>query len=199
MKKRTLIIVAIVLLASGIFAAQMTMIRADGVSKTGSSEDPLVTKSYVDQLLSGKAPSQTQTNGTVNNASSSPSLTEITKLINDEVTKRLANQGSSTSNPTGSPTSSITIVNLTNSQTLFAGEGAEFIVRTGKVNIVSTDGDGVPDVTAGKDLQPNAPVELNHLLVFPREGRGIKPDAKNVGDIYVMIRGNYLLVDNDKK
>jgi len=40
---------------------------------------------------------------------------------------------------------------------------------------------------------------LNHLLMFPRDGRGIQPDPKNSDktDIYVMMKGNYLLMNSD--
>jgi hypothetical protein len=199
MKNRSMIMIAAVVLAAGYFIGQMTTTRADGVNQIATAEDPLVTKSYVDQVLKGHVPTNPNSSASTGASGSvGPSLDEIEKLVSSEVEKRFKQQAPNSS-PSSTATSSITIVNLSNSQTLFAGEGAEFIVRTGKVNIVSTDGNGVPDVTAGKDLQPNAPVELNHLLVFPREGRGIKPDAKNVGDIYVMIRGNYLIVENDKK
>jgi hypothetical protein len=193
MKKRYLLIIMSTLLATGYFAGQRTVTQADGINQAGSAEDPLVTKSYVDQILKGHVPSGTGSSATV------PSMDDISKYIASELDKRMQSLPSPTPNvPSPSAPAAITVVNLKPNQTLFAGEGAEFIVRTGKVTVVSTDGNGVPDVTAGKDLPAGTVVELNHLLVFPREGRGIKPDPKTTGDTYVMIRGNYLLVDGDK-
>ncbi|MNC82636.1 hypothetical protein D3C75_1362220 [compost metagenome] len=51
-------------------------------------------------------------------------------------------------------------------------------------------------MTSGKDLAAGKTVELNHLLVFPRDGRGIKPAAKTE-PIYVMVRGGYLIQNAD--
>lgn len=138
--------------------------------QTGSVNDPLITKSYLDQQLA------------------------------DLVAKEIAKQGGSgaqnPTTPSTDSTSAIKVVQLQTGQTLFAKAGAEFIVRTGKTVAVSTDGDGIPDVTSGKDLAAGSAVELNHLLVFPRDGRGVKPAAKTDA-IYVMVRGGYVIQNAD--
>ncbi|UJF33241.1 hypothetical protein [Paenibacillus hexagrammi] len=147
----------------------------------GSSSDPVITKSYFDQNTLSEA--------------------KVQALIEDALAKNVSSQqgsSSTTTTPTTSATAaSITVIQLKADQTLYAGAGAEFIVRTGKTVAVSNDGDGVPDVTAGKDIASGSAVELNHLLIFPREGRGIKPAPKNTADIYIMVRGSYLLLNAD--
>jgi hypothetical protein len=144
----------------------------------GSVDDPVITKSYFDRNT----------------------LTEekVKQLISAANTSQGNTGGSSTGNgATPSGSLAITVIQLKASQTLYAGAGAEFIVRTGKVLAVSNDENGIPDVTGGKDLPAGIEVALNHLLIFPTEGRGIKPSPKNTADIFVMVRGSYLLLNAD--
>ncbi|WP_246302893.1 hypothetical protein [Paenibacillus plantarum] len=110
-----------------------------------------------------------------------------------------ANAGGSNGGTSTTPTAAanMKVVQLENGQTLYAGAGAEFIVRSGKVLAVSNDENGIPDVTGGKDLPAGTEVALNHLLIFPTEGRGIKPSPKNDTSIYVMVRGGFLILNAD--
>jgi len=152
---------------------------ADAPSQPGTANDPLVTKSYVDEL--------------------------VQKKVAEEVAKIKGGITAPTSTPTPTPTpvttpgesEGVTVIELKAGQILYAAAGAEFIVRTGKTLIVSSDDNGVPDVTSGKDIAPNGTIETNHLLIFPREGRGIKPDPKNKDGIFVMVKGNYILQNAD--
>lgn len=79
---------------------------------------------------------------------------------------------------------------------LVGGEGAFVIVRNGDVVAFNTDGNGIPDLTAGVDIQNGQKVEPNHLLLFPREGtRGIAPGPKQTGDVWVVVQGRYTIVE----
>ena len=78
--------------------------------------------------------------------------------------------------------------------TLVGGAGAEIILRSGEATAIghldSASGieNGVSDVTAGTDLMTGMKVELNHLLITPRDdGRGLRADTV----IWVMVRGTY--------
>lgn len=148
----------------------------------GSAKDPVVTKSYFDQ--------------------NSLTQDQVKQLIASAIAN-LSSGGTGTGSSSGSNTvtspnsTALTVVELTTGQTLYAGAGTEFIVRTGKTVAISSDEEGIPDVTSGKDIQPGAAIENNHLLIFPKDTRGIKPEAKNTTEIYVMVRGNYLLLNAD--
>ncbi|KIL40639.1 hypothetical protein SD70_12020 [Gordoniibacillus kamchatkensis] len=147
-----------------------SLVKADSANTTqGTVNDPLVTKSYVDSLLKGAG----------------------------QATQPQQPTTPSTPAPTPSTATGITVVQLKNGQTLYAAAGSELLVRTGKTVAVSIDENGIPDATAGKDLAPGAAVENNHLLIFPREGRGVKAAPKNTQDIYIMVRGSYSVVNED--
>lgn len=146
----------------------------------GSSTDPVITKSYFDQNTLSEA--------------------KVKELVASAIAANAGGSqpGSGSNGGTGSSTpATMKVVQLQNGQTLYAGAGAEFIVRTGRVLAVSNDENGIPDVTGGKDLPAGTEVALNHLLIFPTEGRGIKSSSKNTADIFVMVRGSYLLLNAD--
>lgn len=202
---------------TGVYIGQAAIIsNADGAAQPGTAEDPLVTKSYLDEQLKkitgGQWTGSTgtggngQTSGQPGNNGSTISEARIQELITAEINKlKQELQNGTNSNGGGTavqpPISTGTaptleVIKLEASQVLYAGAGAEVIVRTGKTVAVSSD-DGIPDVTSGKDIPAGAAVENNHLLIFPREGRGIKPDPKNKDEIYVMVRGSYILLKED--
>jgi len=174
MKKKIILTLCFSIIAL-LFLTQVISV-ADAPSQPGTANDPLVTKSYVDEL--------------------------IQKKVAEEVAKIKGGITAPTPTPTpvttpGTSSEGVTVIELKAGQTLYAAAGAEFIVRTGKTLIVSSDDNGVPDVTSGKDIAPNGSIETNHLLIFPREGRGIKPDPKNKDAIFVMVKGNYILQSAD--
>ncbi|MEJ8544120.1 hypothetical protein [Brevibacillus borstelensis] len=154
MKKATKGILAIAIVGMGVFASQA---MADGVSGVpGSADDPVVTKSYVDQ----------------------------------QIQKALGGGGGG-----GTVSPGLTVVELSPGRTLYGFEGTEFIVRTGKVQAVAGDkGDGLTDITEGKDLRGGAQVAANHLLLIARsDNRGLRLHAGYNGVAHIMVRGKYEL------
>lgn len=154
MKKSTKTIAAATVIAVTVFAGQAW---ADwyGSAAPGSVDDPVVTKSYVDQKIQqalGASPS-----------------------------------------PSSSPGSGLVVEELKTGDTLYGFAGTEFIVRTGKVIAVAgINGDGLTDLTAGRDLPAGAEVEPNHLLLIPRsDSRGLRVAEDSPGSAYVIVRGSY--------
>lgn len=158
-KRYTKIFWIVVLFGSGLWIGSMFTSNADGwvdPNMPGTANDPIVTKSYVDQAI-------------------------------------LAAGGGGGGDGGGSL--KLVVVELTLGQKLFGGEGAEFIVRTGKAIAFSGDASGIPDLTGAKDLIAGTAIPLNHHLLFPREGRGIEVDPKEKNTIFVMVRGPYRHMD----
>lgn len=156
-------IISIALITSLSFVA---VAKADA-PVPGSIDDPVITKSYVDQKIKEEVAKALGNGGSINNGS--------------------GNTGGSASD------GAFETVQLEKGKTLMANAGTEIIVRRGKTTVVSTDGDSVVDVTTGKDVNKGTVIENNHLLVFPRETRGIQADAKDTKPIWLMVRGGYTI------
>ncbi|WP_227013733.1 hypothetical protein [Paenibacillus psychroresistens] len=152
---------------------------ADGAAiQPGSVNDPAVTKSYVDEQVKLQVAAQIKDQA---NKDVSAQIEELKKAI------AALSGGKGTS-------SDLTVVQLAPGQTLMAEAGSEVIVRNGYVTAVSNDGNGIPDVTGGKDIAVNAAIATNHLLIFPTDKRGVKPDPKKTDTIFLMVRGEYKLI-----
>ncbi|WP_088548155.1 hypothetical protein [Paenibacillus aquistagni] len=177
----------VLVVASALVCVTTASIIASGVgAQPGDSQDPLVTKSYVD--------------------------TQVKKLVQEEIAKQQGGTGSGGNNSgsgnTGGSTggseggssadTAMEIVTIKPGQQLVAKAGAEFVIRAGKAAIYSSDVNGVSDLTAGADLANGTDAPTNHLLMFPREGRGIvaKDTVKN--SVVVMVRGGYEIQKTSK-
>lgn len=165
---------AVVLIGGGIWAGSLLNENVEGASVTnqpGTADDPVVTKSYVDQqiqqALKGGGSSVPSTGAT--DSSSGTQAGGNTVAASDEVK----------------------IVEVKPGQKLIAAAGAEFVVRAGKAVIYSEDQNGVADLTEGKDITNGGTVTNNHLLSFPRAGRGIQHQEGQTHPLTVMVRGGY--------
>lgn len=166
MKTAWKVTAAAVVIGGSLWAGSLLNLTAEGASVTpGSSDDPVVTKSYVDQAIQ-----QALKGGGTTTTPTTPST------------------GGSTS---GASSEAVEIVTVKPGETLIAGAGAEFVVRAGKAVIYSADSNGVADLTDGVDIKNGGTVANNHLLSFPREGRGIKVLEGNTYSLTVMVRGAY--------
>lgn len=172
MKNRFFIVATV--LGAGILAGSVLSTSADGVASggsPGSADDPVVTKSYVDQQI------QKALNGGLPVANHGN-----------------AGQGSESGQPGDagqSVSKELQIVDVKVGEKLIAKGGTEFIVRAGKAVVYSLDENGISDLTDGKDIKNGQAVTNNHLLLFPRDGRGVMADPGQKNGLTVMVRGNY--------
>ncbi|WP_419875584.1 hypothetical protein [Candidatus Pristimantibacillus sp. PTI5] len=150
-------VVAAILIGAGVWVGVnfASPLEAESNALTpGSAEDPVVTKSYVDEQLAKAGGGSTETPG--------------------------AN-------------TALEVVTVPAGKTLMAGQGTEVIVRVGKAIAYSSDASGIADLTGGTDLTKGKAVPTNHLLLFPREGRGILPDPNQKNGLTVLVKGSYTL------
>lgn len=166
MKTGWKVVTAVVLIGGSVWAGSLLSMQAEGAGTTpGTADDPVVTKSYVDQAIQ-----QAIGDGGGSTTPSTPST---------------GGSGSSSSD------AGVQIVDVKPGKILVAAAGAEFIVRSGKAVIYSADSNGVADLTDGKDIPNGGAVANNHLLSFPREGRGIQVQEGDTHNLTVMVRGGY--------
>lgn len=136
--------------------------EANSVRTPGSADDPVVTKSYVD--------------------------TKVAELVKAELDKR-GTTGSGTSG--AADASSLEVVVVPVGKTMIVKAGGELVVRTGSAIAVSSDANGLSDMTDGLDIAPGKPVGNNHLILFPRDGRGVTTAPESKTDLIVLVRGGY--------
>jgi|GEM_PF-4190809 len=96
-------------------------------------------------------------------------------------------------------TNQITNVELVDEQSIYGMPGTQMLVRTGKTIAISTDKEGVPDITGGQDLLPGTPIPDNHLLLFPKITRGLQADPHTDNEIWITVRGDYKVFDKQGK
>lgn len=209
MRKKWVGIALAMTFASGVYLGN-TVLAGSGVAEPGSIDDPIVSKSYVDEQadavkLKVKTELQTELKTQLDAqkvAVDEKLVTYDTKLA--EVDKSLAEVKTNlidlSKKISTQPASGfgLTVVEVRAGQQLIAFEGTEFIVRNGQLySIVSAQG-GIPDLTGGKDLGKDEVVPLNHLLLFPRsDGRGVRMPADSKAVAYIMVRGAYELRNAD--
>lgn len=137
-------LIAVFALGTGAFALYAA---AEGTA--GTSSDPVVTKSYVDRVVS-----ELKQQGT-----GDPS--------------QGGNGGQSSSGGSG-----MQIIELKQGQTLIGYQNTQIIVRSGIVHAAIPGENGISDLTEGADLREGDPAQKDHLLLVPRsDGRGIKADT----------------------
>jgi hypothetical protein len=168
--------------------AAIVMVQAAGTP--GSSSDPLVTKSYVDQQiaqLSARIGSGGGSGGTVNSSAVSQLQTDVgdlTRFVIDALTDIENIKGRLATIESG-----FSIVQMSKGQKLILGSGSDFILRSGQATAIKGESGTLVDASAGVDLLDGANVPVQHLVITPKgDGRGIIIKSATA---YLIIRGSY--------
>lgn len=155
-----------------------TQVRGDGNTVVpGSVNDPVVTKSYIDKKVSDlvKAELAKQGGGQDN--------TQLQQTLDEFRAELEADKGGQ----------KVEVVVVPVGKRLLAKDGAEFVVRAGKAMAYSSDSNGISDLTDGTDITNGKPVPNNHLILFPRGGRGVTAQAGQTSALTVLVRGEYVM------
>jgi hypothetical protein len=185
MKKRSTWILAVTTIGIGVWVGSSFTTVSNASSQLGSADDPVVTKSYVDQQI------QKALGGNLNTGTSNSSTGSSTNNNSNTSSGTKNNSGSSTSTSSSSSTAKIDIVELRPGKTLIAKAGTQIIVRHGNATVYSDGTNGIVDVTEGTDLAGNQAIANNHLLLFPRDGRGVMVTANQTANATLMVIGSY--------
>ncbi len=169
----------------------VAVVFAQAAGEPGSSSDPLVTKSYVDQQiaqLSAKINSSSK-----GGSSGSISSAEIEQLKTDvgDLTKFIIDALSDIQDLDKRVTvieNGFTVISMKKGQTLELGGGSEVILRSGSATAISGESGTLVDVSVGKDLLNGTAVSVQHLVISPKgDGRGLKITS----DAWLIVRGGY--------
>ncbi len=164
----------------------------------GSVNDPLVTKSYVDELfisISEKLSGDNYSSSFQNNTSNEELKVRLEKVENkidkvvnelpDDISRKIEGKGDFINAEV------YVVVEVRKDQKIVLGSGAEVILRAGEADIiVGKNGDGLADVTVGKDLKKGDKIPRQHLLISSRnDGRALKVTSN--GTAYLLVKGDY--------
>lgn len=161
-QKLVKVLSAALLVTAGVWvgSSMAKPLEANSSVTPGTIEDPVVTKSYVDE--------------------------QIAKLSGGGST------GGNTGGPNGEGVSvKLEVVEVPVGKTLMASAGSEVVVRVGKAVAYSSDTNGISDLTGGIDIKSGKDVPTNHLIWFPRDGRGIKGHPDEKAPLTVLVKGSY--------
>lgn len=182
-KKLSTLVSGILILGVG------SVFMGNSAGEPASSEDPIVTQSYVDQKLEEKYKQQSTDIVQLNNQ---------IKLLQDTLKKEsLKNeQLQSVLEAVYKRVDTVQlhkfeIIELKNGQKLIGAASSEIILRSGKARAITSPAGGLPDITAdaGTEIKSEGNIPVNHLILIPRDdGRGIRITSPNA---WVMIKGKY--------
>ncbi len=141
-------------------------------AEAGSTGDPLVTLSYLNETFLGNI------------------LSAVDQKIaarNSQIVQQL---GGSVSTGGTSTASAFTVVTLSNGQTLTGQIGCEVMLRVGSAVCVSSSAPGLIDETAASTLNNGGGLVQNHLYMMTIENRGVKATAATTK---LLVRGSYTI------
>jgi len=157
MKKDRWLLRSVVLLAlSGLLMTTCSL-----AAEAGSSGDPLVTLSYLNETF----------------------FNDIMARVDQKIAQRTGQAV-----PGGGSSASFTVVTLSDGQTLTGDIGCEVMLRIGSAVCVSPSDPGLIDETTGETLANGGALAVNHLYMMTIEGRGVRAAAATTK---VMVRGSY--------
>jgi hypothetical protein len=160
----------------------------------GSADDPLITKSYVDEQVAALVNAELEKL----QAAFDKKMNEQLLKIGTEFKTANANELNKLRQSMKNPAVELITVTVKPGQMMIANAGSEFIVRSGRASLFSPDKNGASNLTIGRDVAPGTIVPNNQLILFPKEGRGLVNSATAKTDLIVLTRGGHQLKKQPK-
>lgn len=185
MKKQTNMLSRLLTLL--LVSLMMLSVTAIAAGNAGSSSDPLVTLSYLNETflpsMLGKAEERLAER-------KAAAAKELTEQVQADVKKLEEKYGSQTSGGgiSSGTADSFTVVTLTNGQTLAGEIGCEVMLRVGTAAVVSPSSPGLIDSTDGSTIDSGKSLVKNHLYMMTISDRGVKATAATTK---LLVRGGY--------
>lgn len=178
------------------------------MAEYGDSNDPIVTKSYIDSVFTPEinskidsqiAKSRQSVESYINDKLAqhvsavdlkiaqikNGGITIDSAAVNaiaDEVVKQIQKDGLYQS-------SSWKVVTLEKGKTLVGSVGTELVLRIGSANCYSSGNIGLINLSSGAELQPNKPLLINSLYLVSIAERGVKAVEKAT----LLVSGEYTI------
>ena len=203
MKQKNWKAITSVLLLAALVTAGFIAIAAE----YGTSDDPLVSLSYINNVLAPEISSKVdeiiaEKTGSLGSELENKvaafknevdgKISEYTSrgadaIVNDAFVASVADKVASKVTTQSSGSSVFSLVKLTSGQTLTTKVGCEVLLRIGTATCVSSGTPGLIDMSTGGELAGGAALAKNHLYLSTIDGRGVKATS----NVTLMVRGPY--------
>lgn len=170
MKKNRWALRTVVLLAISLVLS----VTVSAAAEAGSSGDPLVTLSYLNDTYLTTVLSKVDSKISARN-------TQLTAKIDQQIASAGGGTGASAS-------STFTVVSLSSGQVLTGGIGCEVMLRVGTAVCTASSVPGLVDETSAGTINSGTALTKNHLYMMTIDNRGVKATAATVK---VLVRGTY--------
>jgi len=206
----------VLLLAAALLAGGWWVRTSYAASTPGSSADPVVTKSYVDnkfnslnatlnqiltQLGGAAAPGTAPGSGPQPTPSIALPTSDDSAIVSDVVAQieflygdvlRGGGTSATTVPAKDGGISSFTPVSAVAGQIILGGEGTEIILRSGAAVGYTEVKDGIVNASSGTDVKTGQAIKPNQLHIVPRDdGRGVQVTK----DAWFIIKGSYQIIN----
>ncbi len=161
-------------LGAVILAAVVLLAGLSAAASSGSSSDPLISRSYLETIFTPKIMAQTET-------LLAQKETALSQRLNAQLEAYRAQTG-------GTGQATYRVVTLSKNQTLTGGVGLELLPRSGSVICVADSAPGLIDMTGGGTMPAGNVLAQNHLYVVTAGDRGVQAITDSAT---VLVRGGY--------
>ena len=159
--------ILVLLVLAGVLSMTVTL-----AAEPGSSNDPLVTLSYLNETFMDSI------------------MQKVDQKIaarNSQIAQQLGGQSGGIASGTAA---SFTVVTLSSGQILTGDIGCEVMLRVGTAVCVSPSSPGLIDESSAATLNNGGALVQNHLYMMTIEGRGVKATAATTK---LLVRGSYTI------
>ena len=164
---------------------------AAAAANYGSKEDPLVTASYIEDVVRPEISEQIEDaldkkeqeilEAVEDLDFSGSTSAAVSDALIEEIAAKAAAKVSSGS------AESWNVIKVPSGKALTGKVGCQVMLRIGSASCVSSGSTGLIDVSDGSVLGPGGALKTNHLYMVTIDGRGVKAS----GDATLLVKGSY--------
>ena len=153
----------------------------------GTSSDPLVTLSYLNEKFLPELLAQAEEKIAAHKETASQ---ELSAQVNADIARLEEKYGTPVEDEGASADTvdSFVVVTMTNGQVLYGDIGCEVMLRVGSATVVSPSSPGLIDTTSATTLDHGKALTKNHLYMLTISDRGVKATAATTK---LLVRGTY--------
>lgn len=168
-------------LAAGVLVVGALTVMVLAVGEQGTQNDPLVTLSYIQDVVTPDILAQTGQQIEAREAGLTEAFSALIGEYRQEMEDKLAGAQAESS--------AFTVVDVPAGKTLIGGDGCELLLREGAAACLAPTEPGLIDMTDGGTLPNGGALVPNHLYMVTVGDRGFTAST----DVKLLVRGSYTI------